>query len=79
MAGESRHADEDKVDVCVCDIVISDSQATLDIELPPSQGGVEAVGIQDDAGQDIDGCDLEFNEADATPDEELPAAVGGVA
>lgn len=71
-------ADDNHTDACVCDIAISDSDITLDSDLPAAQGGVEAAAAQHDTGDDIDGCDVEFSKADATADEELPIAVGGV-
>ena len=70
---------EDHIDACICDIAVSDSEATPDSELPVAQGGVEIPAAPDDVGREIDGCDIEFTEADALADEELPIAVGGVA
>jgi hypothetical protein len=69
---------EDHVDGCVCDIDIGDD-ATSDVDLPESKGGVMIAHERSMDIEDLDGCDLDFNEDDPTTDEELPVSTGGVA
>jgi hypothetical protein len=72
--------DHDDADGCLCGLEHVDDDATSDLELPTTSGGVEIVDdeLPADDEDDVDGCDLDFAEVDHTADEELPVTVGGV-
>jgi hypothetical protein len=73
--------DETDADHCCCGIELLEEEATLDIELPPATGGVEAVHAEphdDEDHEEMTCCDIDFSAEDLTTDEELPVSVGGM-
>jgi hypothetical protein len=78
---ESPATDDDAEDAdgCLCGMEHLDDEATSDLELPSTSGGVDTGDEQQPADNedDVDGCELDFTKIDQTTDEELPVAVGG--
>ena len=66
-------AEEHEDNIDGCDVPIRGQDATLDEDLPVTEGGVAVEEHEDD----IDGCDVPIRDQDATLDEDLPAAKGG--
>ena len=72
--------DDEDADGCLCGIEHLDDDATSDLELPSTSGGIESDEEKQAAHDetDVDGCELDFTEVDQTTDEELPVTTGGV-